>query len=167
MAFPYGYEFARHHLEEAVSGAGHGLYAGSVEALRRLEINHDDHVFVLAKQGESWYSGATPVNEHVTRMLEELAQMLSGAEPVRTFHPEDLVAVHNQDYGFDGDNKLMIRDAQGQTLNLEFGHATPDGSLHYVRKQGDPALYVMSGFLQSQIRSLGAALHETHEHSHE
>ena len=42
----------------------------------------------------------------------------------------------------------------GTSIVLDFGYATPDGGLRYVRKDGDPALYVMSGFLFEQFEQL-------------
>ena len=166
MAFPESYELTKRHLSASSGLGSFGLYQGSVETITRLEIHNGENAHVLAKQGDSWYLGASAVEQGLEQLISELLKMLVGAEPVRTFQPEDLLSTDEKGYGFENADKLIVFDHKGPALMIELGNATPDGSLRYVRKQGDPALYVMSGFFQSQIKSINAAIHAAQPHSH-
>ena len=136
----------------------HGLFPVAAEGIDELELMSKQAVVHFSKDENGWQFAERITGMQTARQLDEFAKMLAAAEPVRTFQPEDLVTTGNQDYGFsESGARVKAVDSQGREVILSFGNATPDGGLRYVRKQGDPALYVMSGFLFEQFEQLMSA----------
>lgn len=145
-----------------------GLISVEIAQVSRIVIRKDKREWPLLLENSEWkYESETLSGEHLN-LLRELLSMLTGAEPVRTFLPEDLAHVSGDDDGAEyglAEPKLQVSVFAGHKQKkgakpqvLVFGHATPDGSLRYARKAGDPALYVMSGFVYEQVEMLVKAL---------
>ena len=150
------------------ANAWHGLLGSSPQSIRKISITANGEHFEIVKLEHAWHYQGQHLDEHARESSATLRSMLSRAEPVRTFHPEDLTHVQDQDYGFDetGMHIEIEREQTGVRFGLHFGHATPEGGLYYARKIGDPALYVVSGFLVEQTRELIALLSAMPQHKH-
>ena len=130
----------------------------------RIVIRKDKREWQLLFKNSEWKYGNETLSGARLNLLQELLSMLTGAEPVRTFLPEDLAHVSGDEEGAEyglAEPKLQVSVFAGHKQQvgdkpqvLAFGHATPDGSLRYARKAGDPALYVMSGFVYEQAEML-------------
>ncbi|MGR8947755.1 MAG: DUF4340 domain-containing protein [Gammaproteobacteria bacterium] len=148
-----------------------GLLDTAPESINAIELQDNGVSYRVEKANERWHYRHSMLSGDMAHMITELCKMLTAAEPVRTFLPEDLQSVKERDYGFDEIN-LSFRIGQitdAPEAVLRFGSATPDGGLHYVRKDDDPNLYVMSGFLYQHTRALLNQLkakrqHGDHEH---
>ena len=147
--FPHGHG----HIRET---SHHGLFEVPAEAITQLLLKSGDQAIRFSRVDNVWYSDDRAIQaEDLSALLNEFCQMLTAAEPVRTFQPEDLVTIENPYYGFlTSQAGLQAKSSDGKQITLEFGYTTPDGGLNYVRKKGDPALYVMSGFLFEQFEHL-------------
>ncbi len=138
----------------------YGLWGASPQSISKLELTMRDDRYELVRAADGWYYQGDLLNEQTAENVTALCAMLSRAEPVRTFLPEDLVQVKSRDYGF-AKTQLQIKvagDERDLHFALQFGRATPEGGLHYARKNDDPALYVMSGFLVQQAHALVKSL---------
>jgi len=175
LAISYLLVMANHELLRHVDGDGldaqhthnqkqsDGLIVGEINDLSGIEIRDNEQQWELLFDNAQWQYKKENINADNLKLLQELLSMLTRSEPVRTFLPEDLAHSAGDleaDYGL-AEPKLEVSvfmglegSARYNRQTLTFGHATPDGSLHYVRKAGDPALYVMSGFLYQQARML-------------
>ncbi|MEM7467477.1 MAG: hypothetical protein AAF387_11395 [Pseudomonadota bacterium] len=154
MAF--GGRLPHKHEDSPHSEGLYGLHEGKPSEIAVLIFTRENDEFRVVHDDSGWRINALPVNESLAEEIEALTKMLARAEPVRTFHPEDLAPVKDQDYGFKQLAFSVAAEsrADGPKTWLEFGYSTPDQSLRYVRKRGDPALYVMSGFLFEQTEKV-------------
>ena len=165
MAFPNMFDRPKHHHAHSHAAQSLGIFPHAGESIKEIELTKEETKLLLVKKVGRWYLHDHRLDAKITGLIEELDDMLATSEPVRTFQPEDLVTVEHRDYGFtQSKNQLRATGGGGQNVRLTFGYATPDGGLRYVSKEGDPALYVMSGFLFEQYEALIEALVTTHAH---
>ena len=144
-----------HRHEHGEGTHTHGLFPVAAEDIDELVLMSEQAVVHFSKHDSGWLLAERATETSIAGQLDEFAKMLTAAEPVRTFQPEDLVTAGDQDYGFSETGaRVKAGDSQGREIIFSFGNATSDGGLRYVRKQGDPALYVMSGFLFDQFEQL-------------
>ena len=142
------------------TGSWYGLLGASPQSISKLELIVDAHSYEIVRVADGWSYQGGLLNKQIADSASVLCAMLSRAEPVRTFLPEDLVQVKSRDYGF-AETQLQIKVERGERaphFELQFGRATPEGGLYYARKDDDPALYVMSGFLVQQATDLAKSL---------
>lgn len=158
------------HLTTAVNG----LLASMAMPPRDIEIEHRSMTWRLGNKNTHWAYGTKVLSDAELKVLKDFLAMLRSSEPVRTFLPEDLLNSSHKDYGlekpalkvtvFPGSGNKSEGEQKAESLPaiLKFGNATPDGSLRYVGKEGDPNLYVMSGFVFQQAQKLTAMLGAQH-----
>lgn len=147
-----------------------GLVTISLESLMALELKQGDESWWIKYDKGAWFYGEERLSENEQSKVTEYFSMLRNSKPVRVFQPEELNVKEASVYGLETptletsvitDTTLAAEDRGTDSPNdtstiesIRFGHVSPDGRLRYAKREGDTALYVMSGFIFSQAEEV-------------
>lgn len=146
----HNHDDAQHHHN---SSAGYGLLEFRTEAVKEIVVTHNGIAREFQRLADGWSENGASLASESSQIIDELVRMVKTAEPVRTFMPEDLVTASAKEYGINSNSSSikLITASASELPRLVFGNATVDGNLRYVAKSEDASLYVMSGFIYSQL----------------
>ena len=149
---------ARPTREQFVAFEAAGVMTQTPDHVRAVELRDGARVWQIGRRGEAWVLDDAVLAPAAAERLSLAVKFLHTARPVRSLEAAD-IAVGDAAFGFaQATPRISVSLDDGSTLTLEFGGATPDGSLHYVRVQPPLRIHLMSTFVGEQWRAVVAAL---------
>ena len=142
-----------------VAFAAEGVLAAEPAAVQGLTLRLGAQGLALQRVGEGWSVEGEPLPPALLPRVNLAVKFLHTAKPVRVLEGADLQEVDTAALGFD-DQSLSVRvQIDRAELTLSFGKPTPEGSLQYLRVDGENKVYLMSRFVGEEWEAVWAGLH--------
>ena len=136
-----------------------GVLAAEPAAVQALTLRLGAQALALQRVGEGWNVAGKPLPPALLPRVNLAVKFLHTAKPVRVLEGADLQEVDTAALGF-GDQSLSVSvQSERAELRLSFGKPTPEGSLQYLRVDGQDKLYLMSRFVGEEWEAVWAGLH--------
>jgi hypothetical protein len=121
------------------------------ERIDRVRVSAGGTWAVFVREGEGWVSerdGEERLDEPHSADLDRAVKFMHTAKPVRVLEPEEIAGAEPGTFGLDRPRvQVELEEEGGTVLEAAFGRAGPDERLQYMRLEGRPQLYLMSGFV--------------------
>ena len=136
-----------------------GVLAAEPTAVRALTLRLGTQGLALQRVGEGWNVEGKPLPPALLPRVDLAVKFLHTAKPVRVLEGADL---HDLDFaalGFDDQSLSVSVEIDRTERTLSFGKPTPEGSLQYLRVDGQDKVYLMSRFVGEEWAAVWAGLH--------
>jgi len=127
-----------------------GIMQAAPETIDRVEIVQGDRKAAFVRTGEkAWQrQGGAAVNAAGSARLSMAVQMMNTSGPVREIPGEELQGVDAKPFGLEPPHlAAVLYRGSSPVLSVRFGNRNPEGFLQYMAVEGQPQLYLMSGFV--------------------
>lgn len=127
-----------------------GVLQSAPEAIDRVQISQGGRSAIFVRSGDkAWrQEGGAPVSEAGSARLSMAVQMMHTSGPVREIAPADLAGVDTGPFGLKPPQiGAVLYRGSAPVLSVRFGNRNPEGFLQYMAVEGQPQLYLMSGFV--------------------
>jgi|LNFM01.1.fsa_nt_gb hypothetical protein len=149
---------ARPTREQFVAFEAAGVMTQTPEHVRGVELRDGARTWQIERRDDGWYLDDAALASGVAGRLSLALKFLHTARPVRTLDAADS-ATADAEYGLAAASpRVRVTLEDGESLALEFGGVTPDGSLQYLRVQPPLRIHLMSNFVGEEWRAVVAAL---------
>ena len=134
-----------------------GVLAG--DPVQALTLRLGAQSLALQRTSDGWTVNAKPLPPALLPRVNLAVKFLHTAKPVRVLEGADL---HDLDFaalGFDDQSLSVSVQIDRTERTLSFGKPTPEGSLQYLRVDGQDKVYLMSRFVGEEWAAVWAGLH--------
>ena len=136
-----------------------GLLAQDPSTVHALQLQSGGRSVELKRAGNGWQQDGKPVAEVLAPRVALAVKFLHTAEPVRVIEAAAMAGTKDDEYGFGADSlRVTASLVGGGSLALTFGRQTPEGSVQYLRLDGDDRVYLMSRFVGEEWEAVWAGL---------
>lgn len=136
-----------------------GVLAAEPAAVRALTLRLGAQGLALQRVDEGWSVEGKPLPPALLPRVNLAVKFLHTAKPVRVLEGADLQEVDIAALGFDDQSLSVSVQIDRAELTLSFGKPTPEGSLQYLRVDGQDKVYLMSRFVGEEWEAVWAGLH--------
>ena len=127
-----------------------GVMQTAPETIDRVEIVQGDRKAAFVRTGEkAWRrDDGTAVTEAGSARLSMAVQMMNTSGPVREMPGDELKGVDTKPFGLEPPQiAAVLYRGPSRVLSVRFGNRNPEGFMQYMAVEGQPQLYLMSGFV--------------------
>ena len=121
--------------------------------ITNVEITGGELNLAFAKQDNQWrvVGARQGLAKNWRSALVQAVQFMHTAGPVRILSPEATAGIDAAAYGLNpAQLTVRLTGTDGTELTVLFGHIGNDGILQYMKIEGTPQTYLMSGFVGAQ-----------------
>ena len=117
--------------------------------IRSLTLENTKGVFSLVKSGDDW---KVEGREALRLNPQAVASFVMSSSRIISFEQISPDSSNAGEYGLIEPAALLTIDKTDDSLiRIHIGSATPSGKGHYVQKEGDPAIYLISSFISGPM----------------
>ena len=131
----------------------------AAEPAQALTLRIGTQALALQRTAEGWNVEGKALPPALLPRVNLAVKFLHTAKPVRVLEGADL---HDLDFaalGFDDQSLSVSVQIDRTERTLSFGKPTPEGSLQYLRVDGQDKVYLMSRFVGEEWAAVWAGLH--------
>ena len=136
-----------------------GVLAAEPAGVQTLTLRLGAQALALQRVGEAWTVEGKPLPPALLPRVNLAVKFLHTAKPVRVLEGADLQEVDTAALGFDEQALSVSAQIDRAERTLSFGKPTPEGSLQYLRVDGQDKVYLMSRFVGEEWAAVWAGLH--------
>ena len=136
-----------------------GVLAGDPAEVQALTLRIGAQSLALQRVGEGWHVEGKSLSPALLPRVNLALKFLHTAKPVRVLEGADLHDLDTAALGFDEQALSVSAQSKHAALTLSFGKPTPEGSLQYLRVDGQEKVYLMSRFVGEEWEAVWAGLH--------
>ncbi len=117
--------------------------------IRSLSLENTKGSFTLVKKDESWKIRG---REELKLNAQAVASLVMSSARIVSFEQISPDSINVEEYGLvEPDAILTIEKPDDTLIRIRIGSANPSGKGHYVQKEGDPAIYLISSFISGPM----------------
>ena len=127
-----------------------GVMQTAPETIDRVEITRGERKASFVRTGDKTWKreDGGAVSAAAGARLSMAVQMMNTSGPVREIPGEELKGVDAKPFGLEPPQlAAVLYRGSAPVLSVRFGNRNPEGFMQYMAVQGQPQLYLMSGFV--------------------
>jgi len=136
-----------------------GVLAAEPTAVQALTLRIGAQALALQRAAEGWNVEGKPLPPALLPRVNLAVKFLHTAKPVRVLEGADLHDLDAAALGFDEQALSVSVQIDRAEITLSFGKPTPEGSLQYLRVDGQDKVYLMSRFVGEEWAAVWGGLH--------